>query len=175
MRSKTKRTACLVSFAAMLCLLLPFWFLRGETASAATTPSYTVAFDYTHTYTYGSGAGTRKETSGDNNVYSAVVQSGSNTSATISVIMYGSGASGNVYLSNGGTIKSDTVNIQISGYNERRITVTDASGRNSGERQLFRTSEWSFRRKLFGVCTVWLFCLDDQFACGRQCYDDGFL
>ena len=90
----------------MLCLLLPFWFLRGETVSAATTPSYTVAFDYTHTYTYGSGAGTRKETSGDNNVYSAVVQSGSNTTATISVIMYGSGASGNAYLSNGGTIKS---------------------------------------------------------------------
>lgn len=116
----------------MLCLLLPFWFLRGETASAATTPSYTVAFDYTHTYTYGSGAGTRKETSGDNNVYSAVVQSGSNTTATISVIMYGSGASGNAYLSNGGTIKSDTVNIQISGYNERRITVTDASGRTVG-------------------------------------------
>ena len=78
------------------------------------------------TPTYGSGAGTRKETSGDNNVYSAVVQSGSNTTATISVIMYGSGASGNAYLSNGGTIKSDTVNIQISGYNERRITVTDA-------------------------------------------------
>ena len=88
MRSKTKRTAWLVSFAAMLCLLLPFWFPRGETVSAATTPSYTVAFDYTHTYTYGSGAGTRKETSGDNNVYSAVVQSGSNTTATISVIMY---------------------------------------------------------------------------------------
>ena len=116
----------------MLCLLLPFWFLRGETASAATTPSYTVAFDYTHTYTYGSGAGTRKET--------------------------GSGASGNAYLSNGGTIKSDTVNIQISGYNERRITVTDASGRTVGS----------------GSSSVHL-SGDDQFACGRQCYDDGFL
>ena len=150
----------------MLCLLLPFWFLRGETASAATTPSYTVAFDYTHTYTYGSGAGTRKETSGDNNVYSAVVQSGSNTTATISVIMYGSGASGNAYLSNGGTIKSDTVNIQISGYNERRITVTDASGRTVGS--------GSSSVHLSGL-SDWLFCLDDQFACGRQCYDDGFL
>ena len=109
-------------------------------ASAATTPRYTVAFSYTCTYQYNtthrtdsSGTDTTSDSSGTDTT-SATVKDSLGKSTTISIAMYGSAASGTGTLANGGTIKSDTVNIVLtSGYQWHSISVTNSSGTEVGK------------------------------------------
>ena len=100
-------------------------------ASAATTPRYTVAFSYTCTYQYNT---THRTDSSGTDTTSATVKDSLGKSTTISIAMYGSAASGTGTLANGGTIKSDTVNIVLtSGYQWHSISVTNSSGTEVGK------------------------------------------
>ena len=120
MRSKTKRVTALTIFAVFLALLSALLLLPNgaATASAATTPKYTVSFDYTCYYQYNTS---KKVDSSGTGTTSATVKDSKGKSTTLTVAMYGSSSSGTGTLANGGTIKSDTVNIVISsGYQWHR-------------------------------------------------------
>ena len=109
-------------------LLLPN---GAATASAATTPKYTVSFDYTCYYQYNTS---KKVDSSGTGTTSATVKDSKGKSTTLTVAMYGSSSSGTGTLANGGTIKSDTVNIVISsGYQWHSMTVTNSSGQEVGK------------------------------------------
>ena len=124
MRIKIRRTAAVVIFVVLLALLSALLLLPSgtATASAATTPKYTVSFDYTCYYQYNTS---KKVDSSGTGTTSATVKGSKGKSTTLTVAMYGSSSSGTGTLANGGTIKSDTVNIVISsGYQWHSMTVT---------------------------------------------------
>ena len=133
MRSKTNRVTTLTIFAVLLALLSALLLLPNgaATASAATTPKYTVSFDYTCYYQYNTS---KKVDSSGTGTTSATVKDSKGKSTTLTVAMYGSSSSGTGTLANGGTIKSDTVNIVISsGYQWHSMTVTNSSGQEVGK------------------------------------------
>lgn len=102
-------------------------------AKAETTPKYSIEFCYEYKYTYGSGGGTNTTTTTGTDVYSASLQYGNGLYSAISVSLYGSAASGTATLSNGGVIKSRTVNIEFaSNFTNGSISVTDSSGATGG-------------------------------------------
>lgn len=133
MKVKTKRTATFTIFAVLLVLLsvvLVLLFNKTATASAATTPNYAVSFDFTCYYQYNT---TITVNSSGTGTTSATVRDSRGQSTTVSVSMYGSATSGTDTLANGGTIKSDTVNIVISsGYDWHSMTVTNSTGTEVG-------------------------------------------
>ena len=133
MRSKTKRVTTLTIFAVLLALLSALLLLpnNAATARAATTPKYTVSFDYTCYYQYNTS---KKVDSSGTGTTSATVKDSRGKSTTITISIYGSASSGTGTLANGGTIKSDTVNIVISsGYQWHSMTVTNSSGQEVGK------------------------------------------
>ena len=93
MKTKTNRiltvllfTVC-IGLLALLVLIVP---KGANMASAATTPKYAVAFDYSATYTYGTGGGASQYPRSGQGVYSASYTWGANRSNyTVSVFMYG--------------------------------------------------------------------------------------
>lgn len=102
-------------------------------AKAETTPKYSIAFCYEYNYTYGSGGGTNTTTTTETDVYSASLQYGNGLYSEISVFLYGSATSGTATLSNGGLIKSRTVNIEfVSKFTNGSISVADSSGATVG-------------------------------------------
>lgn len=102
-------------------------------ATAATTPKYSIAFCYDYKYTYGSAGGTTTTTTTETDVYSASLQYGNSMYCTVSVSIYGSESSGTGALPNGGLIKSNTVNIEItSSFSSPSIAVKNASGTTVG-------------------------------------------
>lgn len=130
-RRKNRITAAL---CCTVLALLAAWLVMlpqgAKTANAVTTPKYTVSFDYTCYYQYNT---TKKVDSSGTGTTSATVKDSRGQSTTISVSMYGSASSGTGTLSNGGTIKSDTVNISVSsGYDWHSMTVTNSAGAEVG-------------------------------------------
>ena len=133
MRSKTKRVTALTIFAVLLALLSALLLLPNgaATANAATTPKYAVSFDYTCYYQYNTS---KKVDSSGTGTTSATVKDSKGKSTTLTISMYGSSSSGTGTLANGGTIKSDTVNIVItSGYQWHDLSVTNSSGQEVGK------------------------------------------
>ena len=132
MRIKTRRTAAGIIFTVLIALLLVLLLLPNgaATASAATTLKYAVSFDYTCYYQYNTKKSVNSSGTGTT---SATVKDSFGQSTTITIAMYGSSSSSTGTLANGGTIKSDTVNIVItSGYQWHDLSVTNSSGQEVG-------------------------------------------
>ena len=133
MRIKTRRTAAVVIFTVLIALLSVLLLLPNgtATANAATTPKYAGSFDYTCYYQYNTS---KKVDSSGTGTTSATVKDSKGKSTTLTISMYGSSSSGTGTLANGGTIKSDTVNIVItSGYQWHDLSVTNSSGQEVGK------------------------------------------
>ena len=134
MKENIKKTAIYTTLIALLVALLILCISMGTgglVAEAATTPRYAVSFDYTCYYQYNTS---KTVSSSGTGATSATVTNSAGGSTTISIAMYGSAASGSGTLANGGTIKSNTVNIVLtSGYEWNTMTVTNSSGTEVGK------------------------------------------
>lgn len=97
-------------------------------ASAATTPKYTVTFNYEHYYT--NNTNTKLDGSGSNVTVTPALLSGANKKTqTVRFYLYGSSSSGSGTLANGGYINSSTVNIQAeTGFSSFGLNLTNGSG-----------------------------------------------
>ena len=135
MKVKTKGIitgAAIVVLMALVALLAVFTD-KPLAASAATTPRYAVAFNYSASYTYGSGAGTSQHPSSGTGVYSASFTYGANKSNyTLSVMMYGSSTSGTGTFVSGGFIDSTDITVEISSSIKMTVTIKDANGKSIG-------------------------------------------
>lgn len=124
--------AAFVLLMALLVLLAVFTD-KPLAASAATTPRYAVAFNYSANYTYGTGGGVTNYPSSGTGTYSASFTWGANRSNyTISVSMYGSSASGTGSFVNGGYIDSTDVTVEISSSISMTVTINNSSGTKVG-------------------------------------------
>ena len=123
----------LTLFVALVCAVLTFSFTsNGAVAYAATTPRYTMTFNYTHYYKYNTS--TSIDGSGTNVTTTGALKSTQYGTASISFYIYGSGYSGTGILANGDTINSSAINIEMSsGYAYNSITVTNSSGTEVGK------------------------------------------
>lgn len=135
MRVKTKGILTGVVFVLLMALLVLLTVFTDSptTASAATTPRYAVAFNYSASYTYGSGAGTSQHPSSGTGVYSASFVWGANKSIyTLSISMYGSSTSGTGTFVNGGFIDSTEVTIEVTSSVSASVTITNSNGTKVG-------------------------------------------
>ena len=119
---------CLAVFA--LCISLCLAMATTNTAYAATTPKYTLAYDYTHYYNYN----TSKSVDGSGTgVLSASVKGDNGSMTTVKFYIYGSSTSGTANLTKGGAIASNSLTItldaSIQGYS---MSVTNSSGTTVG-------------------------------------------
>lgn len=119
---------CLAVFA--LCISLCLAMATTNTAYAATTPKYTLAYDYTHYYNYN----TSKSADGSGTgVLSASVKGDNGSMTTVQFYIYGSSTSGTANLTKGGAIASNSLTItldaSIQGYS---MGVTNSSGTTVG-------------------------------------------
>lgn len=120
---------CLAVFA--LCISLCLAMATTNTAYAATTPKYTVMFDWTKKTTSGTGGGTSTSTtSGTTN--STSFQTGASSTTNFSVQIYGSSTSGTGTFYSGDYIGSSTVNIAITASVNMTTKVTNSSGTEVG-------------------------------------------
>ena len=122
------RWLCLAVFA--LCISLCLAMATTNTAYAATTPKYTLAYDYTHYYNYN----TSKSADGSGTgVLSASVKGDNGSMTTVQFYIYGSSTSGTANLTKGGAIASNSLTItldaSIQGYS---MSVTNSSGTTVG-------------------------------------------
>ena len=133
---KAKKHLNLILLTALVficCLFVAFGFTIGDnkTASAETTPNYSVQFTYTNNKIVSNlgNNSTTKYRSGTN-VTSASVLDNDGSNMTFRIYAYGTATSGSGTLTNGGWIGSSTVNISFSStYTDHTITVTDSSGK----------------------------------------------
>ena len=129
---KTKRKGILRTllcgvFALCMAVGLSSLFAGGITAYAATTPKYTVKFNWSVTTTTGTGGGTGSTTSnGSSTSYS--MQTGLNSNVGYSITLYGSSSSGTGTFESGSYIGSNSVNIII---NSKVKIQTSISGNGS--------------------------------------------
>lgn len=119
---------CLAVFALFISLCLAM--ATTNTAYAATTPKYTLAYDYTHYYNYN----TSKSADGSGTgVLSASVKGDNGSMTTVQFYIYGSSTSGTANLAKGGAIASNSLTItldaSIQGYS---MSVTNSSGTTVG-------------------------------------------
>ena len=117
---KTKRKGILRSllfavFALCFAVGLSSLFASGSgtTASAATTPKYTVKFNWSTKITTGTGGGTGGNTASGSGV-SYSMQTGQYSFADYSVSLYGSSSSGTGTFESGSYIGSNSVNVIIN-------------------------------------------------------------
>lgn len=131
MRVKTKGVvtgALLTILIGLFALLLVVMPKDADTASAATTPKYVVAFDYSSKYTYGSGSGVSYYPGSGKGVYSASFTWGANKSNyTASIYMYGSSASGTGTFENGGYIDSTEVTVEVVSSIGMTVAISNSS------------------------------------------------
>lgn len=137
---KTKRKSILRTllcgvFALCMAVGLSSLFANGTTAYAATTPKYTVKFNWSVTTTTGTGGGTGNTTSsGTATSYS--MQTGQYSNVDYSIILYGSSSSGTGTFESGSYIGSNAVNIVINSKVKIQTSIsgngkTVASGNNN--------------------------------------------
>lgn len=137
MRVKTKNIVTGLLFTVLIGLLalLIVLVLKGTTtASAATTPKYVVAFNYSANYTYGTGGGVTNYPSSGTGVYSASFTYGANRGTnSVTVSMYGSSASGTGAFTSGSYIDSSDITIEVQSTSCKiSVAITDSSGTKKG-------------------------------------------
>jgi len=129
---KRKKLLSLIFLSLVMCICCVLGFtMKPTTASADTTPKYTVTFSYTNNKIVSNvgNNSTTKYRSGTN-VTSASVLDNDGSNMTFRIYAYGTDSSGTKIMSNGGWIGSSTVNISFnSTYTDHTITVKDSSGK----------------------------------------------
>lgn len=126
-KAKTRKLFFLSAiFAVCLGIGLFFSGAGTTTAHAATTPKYTLGYDYTHYYNYN----TSKSADGlASNVYEATVKGNNSSSTTVRFYIYGSSTSGTGYLAKGGAIASNSLTITFEGtFQGYTMSVKNSSG-----------------------------------------------
>ena len=117
------RTLLCAVFALCFALGLSSLFASGTTAYAATTPKYTVKFNWSTTTTTGTGGGTGSTTSSGSTT-SYTMQTGQNSSVVYSVTLYGSSTSGTGTFESGSYIGSNSVNVIINSKVKIQTTIS---------------------------------------------------
>ena len=107
------RTLLCAVFALCFAVGLSSLFTSGTTAYAATTPKYTVKFNWSTKITMGTGGGTGGNTASGSGV-SYSMQTGQYSFADYSVSLYGSSSSGTGTFESGSYIGSNSVNVIIN-------------------------------------------------------------
>ena len=124
----------ILSVIFIFCLYYAF-FGKGkaetaETANAATTPKYSLAYDYTLYYNANT---TKKIEDSGTNTYSATIKGDKGNATTVQFYIYGSSVSGTGNLPKGGTIASNSLTITLeTTISEYTMTVTNSSGTSVG-------------------------------------------
>ncbi len=131
--SKTRKQSLLLIGAfvfALLCAIVVFTS-STQTASAATTPRYTVTFNYEHYYQ--SNTNITMDGSGNNVTTTTQLSGANNKRSTISFYIYGSEYSGSGTLANGGALNSSVITIVAnSTFANNGFTVKNGSGATVG-------------------------------------------
>ena len=117
------RTLLCAVFALCFAVGLSSLFASGTTAYAATTPKYTVKFNWSTTTTTGTGGGTGSTTSSGSST-SYTMQTGQNSSVVYSVTLYGSSTSGTGTFESGSYIGSNSVNVIINSKVKIQTTIS---------------------------------------------------
>ena len=112
-RKSILRTLLCAVFALCFAVGLSSLFASGTTAYAATTPKYTVKFNWSTKTTTGTGGGTGSNTASGSGV-SYSMQIGQYSFADYSVTLYGSSSSGTGTFESGSYIGSNSVNVIIN-------------------------------------------------------------
>lgn len=112
-RKSILRTLLCAVFALCFAVGLSSLFANGTTAYAATTPKYTVKFNWSTKTTTGTGGGTGSNTASGSGV-SYSMQTGQYSFADYSVTIYGSSSSGTGTFESGSYIGSNSVNVIIN-------------------------------------------------------------
>lgn len=112
-RKSILRTLLCAVFALCFAVGLSSLFASGTTASAATTPKYTVKFNWSTKTTTGTGGGTGGNTASGSGV-SYSMQTGQYSFVDYSVTLYGSSPSGTGTFESGSYIGSNSVNVIIN-------------------------------------------------------------
>ena len=112
-RKSILRTLLCTVFALCFAVGLSSLFANGTTAYAATTPKYTVKFNWSTKTTTGTGGGTGGNTASGSGV-SYSMQTGQYSFADYSVSLYGSSSSGTGTFESGSYIGSNSVNVIIN-------------------------------------------------------------
>ena len=112
-RKSILRTLLCTVFALCFAVGLSSLFTSGTTAYAATTPKYTVKFNWSTKTTTGTGGGTGSNTASGSGV-SYSMQTGQYSFADYSVSLYGSSSSGTGTFESGSYIGSNSVNVIIN-------------------------------------------------------------
>ena len=107
------RTLLCAVFALCFAVGLSSLFASGTTAYAATTPKYTVKFNWSTKTTTGTGGGTGSNTASGSGV-SYSMQTGQYSFVDYSVTLYGSSSSGTGTFESGSYIGSNSVNVIIN-------------------------------------------------------------
>ena len=122
-RKSILRTLLCAVFALCFTVGLSSLFASGTTAYAATTPKYTVKFNWSTTTTTGTGGGTGSTTSSGSST-SYTMQTGQNSSVVYSVTLYGSSTSGTGTFESGSYIGSNSVNVIINSKVKIQTTIS---------------------------------------------------
>ena len=112
-RKSILRTLLCAVFALCFAVGLSSLFASGTTAYAATTPKYTVKFNWSTKITTGTGGGTGGNTASGSGV-SYSMQTGQYSFVDYSVTLYGSSSSGTGTFESGSYIGSNSVNVIIN-------------------------------------------------------------
>lgn len=112
-RKSILRTLLCAVFALCFAVGLSSLFASGTTAYAATTPKYTVKFNWSTKTTTGTGGGTGSNTASGSGV-SYSMQTGQYSFVDYSVTLYGSSSSGTGTFESGSYIGSNSVNVIIN-------------------------------------------------------------
>lgn len=128
MRTKTRRTAAVIIFAVLLAMLSVLLLLPNgaATASAATTPKYTVALTGTVTKTTWGGS----HTTDVKDQTKISVQKYNTSGQTEDIILYltGSSTSGTATLYDGGYVASSKLNFSTT-LSKDALTLTTSEGK----------------------------------------------
>ena len=131
-RKSILRTLLCAVFALCFAVGLSSLFASGTTAYAATTPKYTVKFNWSTKTTTGTGGGTGSNTASGSGV-SYSMQTGQYSFVDYSVTLYGSSSSGTGTFESGSYIGSNSVNVII---NSKVKIPTTISGNGTTVRRL---------------------------------------
>lgn len=130
-KSKSKLITLLLGVLALFCISFGLMSSKPLTASAATTPKYTMTFNYV--YERGRSLSAIAETTNGSNVtVTPNITYAESKNQTVNVYIYGSSSSGTGTLANGGYIPSNGINITHNSPYDGTITVKNSSGTTVG-------------------------------------------
>lgn len=129
MKSKSKKVSFLITVVLFIASVVVLFLLIGNGGTvvfAATTPKYTLAYDYSHYYNFNTSKSTDSSAT---NVLSASMKHTSSGTTTVKLYLYGTSTSGTGNLAKGGTIASSGITVELeSGFMSSTVKVLNSSG-----------------------------------------------